>query len=565
MALFVIGDTHLGSGINKSMDLFGPRWKNHTQRLIAAWTKTVRPEDTVLVAGDISWAINLTEVVADLKILNELPGQKILLRGNHDYWWQSLSKIEELFVREGFETFKLLQNNAHYLPQEGVIVAGSRGWLMPSDKAATAHDKKIYKRELQRLENSLRAAQKIRQDLVKKGAGESPGLIAMLHYPPFTPALERSEVCEILEKYEVERVYYGHIHHVKSNYAICEEKIANIYYSLIAGDHLDFVPYKIPQREDEETKLMSRVKQESRPLASMTGYGRAQLRNEAGLLSCELRSVNHRYHELTCRMPAEFNSLEPEIRNLVKAQFSRGKIDLRIVLSEQPEAQIQIGVDQARLGAYLQAYKEIAQIVGQNELPTVQEVWRLPEVLSNCSSQDQAALEARESELRELLLPCLEAAMAEFRQSREREGEALRADILARLERLSELHAEIAKLAPSLVGQFKQRLINRIDELLANESSEYYPQQRVATEIAIYADKVAIDEELVRLKAHFDGARKTLAQGGVLGKKLDFLVQEMNREINTIASKANCLEITNSTMAMKNEVEKIREQLQNME
>ncbi len=545
MALFVLADTHLGSGIDKSMDLFGPRWENHAARLSAAWKAHVGAEDTVLVPGDISWALRLEEAVPDLKTLDDLPGRKILLRGNHDYWWQSLKQITELFEREGFDTLSVLQNNAVYLPEEHAVICGSRGWLQPGDKQATGHDKKIYKREVNRLRLSLQKAIK----LLEKFPGAR--LIAMLHYPPYGPERQPSEVTRLLSDYGVERAYYGHVHHAGTPYAVTEWPLDGVRYSLIAADHLDFTPYRIPQKE--ETPM--------HPIRSMTGYGRGEVQTDLGRIEVELRSLNHRYLEVYCRTPQELNFADNLLRNRIKERVARGKIDLRINYELNDVANNAVRVNVPLAKAYAAAYANLGELLGESTALSTSEAFQLPEILQ----RDAATLDLESPMVKELLLPGLDRALDSFIASREQEGEALKADIAQRLDTLEELLAQVEKLAPEMVTLFRQRLLDRLAELLEDEAPEYYPEQRVASEVAAFADKVAIAEETVRLGAHFKSARDLLERGGVVGKKFDFLIQEMNREVNTIASKANHLDVTNLTVEMKNQVEKIREQVQNIE
>lgn len=545
MALFVLADTHLGSGIDKSMDLFGPRWENHAARLSAAWQATVGDDDTVLVPGDISWALKLEEAIPDLKTLNDLPGRKILLRGNHDYWWQSLKQIAEVFEREGFDTLSVLQNDAVYLPEENTVICGSRGWLQPGDKQATGHDKKIYHREVNRLRLSLDAARKLKKDF--------PGarLIAMLHYPPFGPDRQPSEVTRLLTDYGVERAYYGHVHHVGTPYAVTEWPLDGVRYTLIAADHLNFKPYLIPQKEEDAMN----------PIRSMTGYGRGEVQTDLGRIEVELRSLNHRYLEVYCRTPQELNFADNLLRNKIKERVARGKIDLRINYDLNDVANDTVRVNVPLAKAYAAAYEELGELLGDPTALTTKEAFQLPEILK----RDETSLDEDSPMVKELLLPGLDRALDAFIASREKEGEALKEDIAARLDILEDLLAQVEKLAPEMVDLFRERLLARLAEMLEDEAPEYYPEQRVASEVAIFADKVAIAEETVRLGAHFKSARDLLARGGVIGKKFDFLIQEMNREVNTIASKANHLDVTNLTVEMKNQVEKIREQVQNIE
>lgn len=235
MALYAIADTHLGLAVDKPMDIFGSQWKNHEQVLAANWQEIVDDDDTVLIPGDISWAMNLDEALADLRFLNELPGEKILMRGNHDYWWSSVSKLEKFCAANNLASLRFLRNNAFQFEQK-YIVCGTRGWLLPEDPEFTAADEKVFLRELGRLEISLEAAQKLSCSGCK--------LIACLHYPPFGKERKKSAFTEIISKYKVDHCVYGHIHGQFSQEAR-ETVIEGTAYSLAAADGLDFKPLRL--------------------------------------------------------------------------------------------------------------------------------------------------------------------------------------------------------------------------------------------------------------------------------------------------------------------------------
>ncbi len=297
---------------------------------------------------------------------------------------------------------------------------------------------------------------------------------------------------------------------------------------------------------------------------SMTGYAREMKSNEMGSVSMELRSVNHRYHELFCRLPQELSFLETELRLRLKSEIARGKLELRVNWTESPETVQGPHLDLGKLRAYRRAYEQLAEALDLRTEPEINDFWDLPDLLTSESAAAGVDVQ-REEALRALCLDCLDGVLSSFQAARAREGEVLRADLLAHLDSLSRLWQEMSDLAPSSIDLFRQRLLERLETLLAVERPEYYPEERIASEIAIMADKLAIDEELVRLGAHFQAMREKLQTGGSVGKPMDFLVQEMNREINTIASKANHLKLTQICLEMKNLVEKIREQLQNIE
>ena len=228
MALYAIGDLHLSSNSDKPMDVFGSHWLFHHEKIRSSWLCNVDSEDTVLIAGDISWAMRLQEAKGDLNWIAELPGNKILIRGNHDYWWCSISKLNKLYPNMDF-----IQNN--YFEYNSYAICGTRGWISPNNNRFTDEDSKIYMREVGRLELSLKAATK---------AGNKK-IIAMLHYPPTNDQLEPSLFTELLESYNVEQVVYGHLHGIDSYAAGLRGQHRGINYHLVSCDYLDFNLLKI--------------------------------------------------------------------------------------------------------------------------------------------------------------------------------------------------------------------------------------------------------------------------------------------------------------------------------
>ncbi len=199
MKVYSISDLHLSVNNPKPMDIFGPTWDGYLDKIIAQWKETVEAEDLVLLAGDFSWAMKLEDAVADFKLLEDLPGKKIIIRGNHDYWWKSISAVRSILP----ENFYAVQNDA--LKFGDYIICGTRLWNLPDkNKAMTPENEKIYRRELIRLEMTLQNAKKLQTN------GEK--IICMLHYPPYTFREEDNEVTTLLEKYDVFKVVYGHIH-----------------------------------------------------------------------------------------------------------------------------------------------------------------------------------------------------------------------------------------------------------------------------------------------------------------------------------------------------------------
>ncbi len=225
MALYAIADLHLSFAVDKPMDRFGPGWVGHPDKVEAAWRARVIASDTVLVCGDTSWAMRLQEAVPDLEWLAALPGRKILVRGNHDYWWGSLSKLQRA-LPAGIE---VLQNSS--LPAEGWQVCGSRGWLLPAPESSP-EDAAIYARELARLRLSLESAR-----------GEAPRL-AMLHFPPWMPGQESTEVVNLLHEFGVSACVYGHLHDLAPG-AFPEGPRDGVRYYCVSADLVGFAPRRI--------------------------------------------------------------------------------------------------------------------------------------------------------------------------------------------------------------------------------------------------------------------------------------------------------------------------------
>ena len=227
MALFVLGDTHLSLGGNKPMDVFGGAWVDYVDKLKAGF-QVIQETDTVGLCGDISWGMSLQEAKPDFQFLQELlPGRKILLKGNHDYWWETVSKMTRFFEAEGLENFEFLHNNC--LCYGDVALCGTRGWFLDVEKGP--HNEKMLRREVMRLEASLKAA----------GDREK---ICFLHYPPLYQGYRCQEILDLLAKYHIQRCYYGHLHG-RSTRAAFEEEHQGTAFALVSADHLHFMPKKI--------------------------------------------------------------------------------------------------------------------------------------------------------------------------------------------------------------------------------------------------------------------------------------------------------------------------------
>ena len=238
MALFTLADLHLSFGTDKPMDVFGGRWLGYEKKLKEYWEYLVHPEDTVVIPGDISWAMTLEEAVPDLAFIHALPGRKILMKGNHDLWWSSLSKLEKLTEEQGFDTIRFLQNSA--VAAEGKILCGSRGWMC--EDSMTEQDEKVLRREGLRFEMSLNVAEKL-ADVETEKTGTRPEIICFSHYPVVTPAQRENPVLNVLVDHGIRRVYFGHLHNWDDKPIIREWQ--GISFTLVSADYVSFTPVRI--------------------------------------------------------------------------------------------------------------------------------------------------------------------------------------------------------------------------------------------------------------------------------------------------------------------------------
>ena len=227
MALYAISDLHLAFNVDKPMDIFGERWINHDEKIKNNWIEKINDDDTVLIAGDISWSMKWEDCKYDLDWISSLPGKKIMSKGNHDFWWSSISKLNAMY-----ENMKFLQNN--YYAYNEYAICGTRGWLDPSSDKFNTKDEKIYAREQIRLKLSL--------DSAKKAGYEK--IIVMIHYPPFADENGESDFTNIFKEYGVEKVIYGHLHG-PSNIKAKEGIINGVEYIMTSCDFIDFNPIKI--------------------------------------------------------------------------------------------------------------------------------------------------------------------------------------------------------------------------------------------------------------------------------------------------------------------------------
>ena len=291
-------------------------------------------------------------------------------------------------------------------------------------------------------------------------------------------------------------------------------------------------------------------------IKSMTGYGRAEAALNGHAVVVELRSVNNRYLDCNVRIPRVYACAEEAVLSEVKAEVSRGKVDVLVSVDALGGEAVSVTLNQSVAAGYLRALEEMSQLYGlKNDVslsllsrfPDVFRVEKVPEDLEQLT-QDVRTVAA--------------AAVADFNAMREREGGRLAEDLLSRLDTLERLTSQVEARSPETVEAYRQRLTARIQEVLEEKQID---ESRILTEAAIYADKVSVAEETVRLHSHIAQFRDMVAAGGVIGRKLDFLIQEMNRETNTTGSKCNDLELSTVVVEMKAELEKIREQVQNVE
>lgn len=291
---------------------------------------------------------------------------------------------------------------------------------------------------------------------------------------------------------------------------------------------------------------------------SMTGYGRAKDTRNGRAITVELRSVNNRYLDCTVKMPRAYIFAEDAIKSLVQKGTSRGKVDVFITVESAGAEEAVVTVNQPLAKGYITALKELAELGGEDVLKgyPVTDLARLPDVLTVSKAEED--LETISADLCAVAAAAVEAHTA----MRETEGARLAQDIRNRARCISELLTQVEERSPAIVADYRARLTAKLQEVLGNVQLD---EGRILTEAAIYADRVAVDEETVRLRSHLAQLEEMLTQGGAIGRKLDFLIQEFNREVNTIGSKCNDLETSRLVVDMKAEIEKIREQIQNLE
>ena len=291
-------------------------------------------------------------------------------------------------------------------------------------------------------------------------------------------------------------------------------------------------------------------------IRSMTGFGRAQSSVEGYDVTVEIKSVNHRYFDFSSRLPRGFGFLDEKLKSYLSENIARGKVECGVLLTATADDSAVVRVNEPLAAGYVAAVNTLAETYGLDSGFTALDLARLPDVLS------VSRAEADEETVWNSIKPVVTAALDRFVAMREAEGAKLRDDVLARADTILADVAFIEERSPETVKEYQARLLDKLHEVLADASVD---ENRVMTEAAIYADKVAVAEETVRLRSHIDQLRTMLAGTEPVGRKLDFLVQEMNREANTIGSKAMDTEIARRVINIKAEIEKIREQIQNIE
>ena len=291
---------------------------------------------------------------------------------------------------------------------------------------------------------------------------------------------------------------------------------------------------------------------------SMTGYGRGERIFDSRRYTVEIKSVNSRYCDINLRLPRIFNFADARIRKLVSDRLIRGKIDMFINYEDNNSEGTEVVINEGLARAYSDAVRKIAESTGREDDLAASRLSAYPDIIT--VRQTELDEDSLYSELEQAVNDAVDGMM----EMRHMEGASLTSDILTKVDGLETLRNEIAARSPEVVADYRQRLSDRIDVLLTDEKRDFYDESRLAAEVAVFADKCCIDEEMKRLVSHFAQARKILASDGSIGKKMDFLIQEINREINTTGSKANDIEITNRVLRMKNLVEEMREQVQNL-
>lgn len=291
-------------------------------------------------------------------------------------------------------------------------------------------------------------------------------------------------------------------------------------------------------------------------IRSMTGYGRAEVLVNGRNILVEIRSVNHRYFEFSCRSPRAYGFLESRLKTYLQGKLSRGKVDVNVSIQTIEGSSASVQVNRELAASYVQALRALEEPLGLRDDLSLSVISRFSDIFTvNKETEDEDAIWAD-------VLQVADEATGRFVQMRETEGAKMKEDVESRLDFILQAVEQVEARSPKTVEEYRARLYNKMSEVLGNTQID---EQRILTEAALYAEKIAVSEETVRLRSHVGQFRAILAQGGPVGRKLDFLIQECNRETNTIGSKAQDIEIARIVVDIKSEIEKIREQIQNIE
>ena len=291
-------------------------------------------------------------------------------------------------------------------------------------------------------------------------------------------------------------------------------------------------------------------------IRSMTGYGRAEVLVNGRNILVEIRSVNHRYFEFSCRSPRAYGFVESRLKTYLQGKLSRGKVDVNVSIQTVEGSSASVQVNRELAASYVQALRALEEPLGLRDDLSLSVISRFSDIFTvNKETEDEDTIWAD-------VLQVADEATGRFVQMRETEGAKMKEDVESRLDFILQAVEQVEARSPKTVEEYRARLYNKMSEVLGNTQID---EQRILTEAALYAEKIAVSEETVRLRSHVGQFRAILAQGGPVGRKLDFLIQECNRETNTIGSKAQDIEIARIVVDIKSEIEKIREQIQNIE
>lgn len=291
-------------------------------------------------------------------------------------------------------------------------------------------------------------------------------------------------------------------------------------------------------------------------IRSMTGFGRCEIQSGEKKFTVEMKGVNHRYLDVNIRMPKKLYFFETAIRSYLKKYIQRGKVDIFVTYEDLSEGQMSLKYNEALASEYLDYFRQMEEKFGLENDVRISALSRYPEVFT-MEEQD-----VDEEEMWNGLREALDGACVQFVSARETEGEKLREDLIGKLDDMKAVVEKIEERSPQILSEYREKLEEKVKELLADTQID---ESRIAAEVVLFADKICTDEEIVRLKSHIDHMKSTLQAGESIGRKLDFIAQEMNREANTILSKANDLTVSNYGIDLKTEIEKVREQIQNIE